>query len=141
MPHGDNNKKPISQIKVQSPLAEERLKIDWNVVDQLLMCHCSGAGIAAYLGICAETLYDRCKKKFNVHFSDYAQEKKSKGIVLLLRKQYQLAMEGDRTMLIWLGKQLAGQSEKIHQKTDTKVETIQIYLPENGMNKINDSSD
>ena len=27
------------------------------------------------------------------------------------RKQYELAMAGDKTMLIWLGKQLLGQSQ------------------------------
>jgi hypothetical protein len=32
--------------------------------------------------------------------------------VSLRRKQYQLAMQGDKTMLIWLGKQLLGQGEK-----------------------------
>lgn len=31
----------------------------------------------------------------------------------LRRKQYQLAMKGNATMLIWLGKQLLGQSDKV----------------------------
>ena len=76
MPHGDNNKKPISQIKVQSPLAEERLKIDWNVVDQLLMCHCSGAGIAAYLAY-VQRLFTTDAKKNSTYILAIMPKKKN----------------------------------------------------------------
>ena len=37
----------------------------------------------------------------------------------LRRKQYELALEGDRTMLIWLGKQHLGQSEP-YKKTEAE---------------------
>ena len=45
-------------------------------------------------------------------FTDYFEQKSSFGKASLRRRQYKLAEEGNPTMLIWLGKQWLGQSEK-----------------------------
>lgn len=86
-------------------------EIDWNLVDELLQKGNSGVGIASSLGIHFETLYDRCFDKFGKMWSQYSQEKRQKGITKLLAKQYDVAMKGNTTMLIWVGKQMAGQKE------------------------------
>lgn len=82
--------------------------IDWLVVDQLLISGCSGTEIAAYIGIYANTLYDRCLTDNKILFSEYSQEKQAKGDSILRAHQFNKALgkteKGDNTLLIWLGK-------------------------------------
>ena len=40
--------------------------------------------------------------------------------ISLRRKQIELAQDGDKTMLVWLGKQILGQSDKINTMLETK---------------------
>jgi len=79
-------------------------EIDWNRVDALLQADCSGAGIAATLGIAPCTLYDRCLTDKGISFSSYSQQMNIKGESLLKEVQHLKAMSGDNTLLIWLGK-------------------------------------
>ncbi len=109
-------------------------EINWDDVEYLLMCGCSGTEIAAKIGISAPTLYDRCQKDNNIMFSDYSQEKKAKGDTLLKQTQFEAAVnDRDRSMLIWLGKQRLGQKDKTEsdlnhnggvQITMNKVESV-----------------
>ncbi len=88
------------------------IAIDWNIVEKELMAGASGTQIAAGLGVCPDTLYDRCYTENGVNFSQYSAEKKSKGERLIHAAQYNLAVnKGNATMLIWLGKQRLGQKE------------------------------
>jgi len=89
-----------------------KAKIDWDIVDEYLRAHCEGTGIASVLGIAADTLYLACKKKYNMTFSAYSAIKKSEGVELIRKKQYELAIKGNSSMLVWLGKQYLGQKEK-----------------------------
>jgi len=51
----------------------------------------------------------------------------------LRRKQIALANRGDRTMLIWLGKQLLGQKDTSHHDVAVGgVVKVQVFLPEKG---------
>ena len=93
-------------------MARPKVDIDWKKVDKLLEADCEGTEIAAYLGIVPNTLYRRCEADHKISFSKYLQEKKAKGNSLLKVKQFDAAMSGDKTMMIWLGKQRLGQKEK-----------------------------
>ena len=86
--------------------------INWKMVDEYLRSQCDGAHIANILGIHPNTLYLACEEKFNINFSEYSQQKKGEGKELLRARQFKAAMEGDKTMLVWLGKQYLGQREK-----------------------------
>jgi len=86
--------------------------IDWNKVTKYLQAQCDSVGIAGLLGISVDTLYNRCKRDNNLDYSAFAAQKKSEGKELLRGKQYSVAMEGDKTMLVWLGKQYLMQSDK-----------------------------
>ena len=93
-------------------MSRPKVIIDWNKVDKYLQAQCEGAGIAGLLGIHPDTLYKACKEQFKMGFSAYSAQKKGEGKELLRCKQYQVAMEGDKTMLVWLGKQYLGQQDK-----------------------------
>ena len=88
-----------------------KVTIKWDEVDKYLIAGCSGQHIADTLGICNETLYDRCKAIYKMNFSDYSSKKRQKGNSMLHYKQFQAAMDGNVSMLIWLGKQRLGQKE------------------------------
>jgi hypothetical protein len=86
--------------------------IDWEKVDQCLRAQCLGTEVARLLGICPDTLYDACEREKKMLFSEYSALKKTEGKEILRMKQYQVAMAGDKTMLVWLGKQLLEQRDR-----------------------------
>jgi len=86
--------------------------IDWAVVGKLLEAGCAGTDIASQLGIGVDTLERRCRTDNKVTFSAFSQQKRMSGDNLLRAAQYKAAMEGNTTMLVWLGKQRLGQSDK-----------------------------
>ena len=99
--------------KIEGPAGGRPIKpIDWDEVDKLLMAGCNGVQVAAYLHMHPHTFYDRVQIEKGTSFTEYQTEKKEKGNTLLLGAQYKLALERDRTMLIWLGKQRLGQKEE-----------------------------
>ena len=99
-------------------------EIDWKKVDDLLMAGCMGTGIAAYIGISAQTLYDRCLTDKGILFAHYSQQKKEKGDEILRAHQYAKALgltdKGDNTLLIWLGKNRLKQSDSPEQLAATE---------------------
>lgn len=97
-------------------MARPKANINWDEVGKMLEAGCSGVGIAASIGVDEGTLRKRCEKDLKCSFSEFAQQKKSKGDDLLRAKQFALAMKGDKTLLIWLGKQRLGQTDRQDQK-------------------------
>lgn len=93
-------------------MARPKANIDWSKVNKYLQAQCESVGIAGLLGISVDTLYNRCKTDNNMDYSVFVAQKKSEGKELLRAKQYQIAMEGDKTMLIWLGKQYLEQKDR-----------------------------
>lgn len=106
--------------KTGNPVGRPDKPIDWDYVDNLLRAGVSGTSIAAMIGIHEDTLYKRTVKEFPeyANFSAYSAAKRAQGLDLLRAKQYDVAMKGDRTMLVWLGKQYLGQTDKVEQNVD-----------------------
>ena len=79
-------------------------------IEQLAGIGCTLVEMEAVTGISVDTLERR--------YADIIQKGSSLGKQSLRHKQFQKAMEGDKTMLIWLGKQLLGQRDNvIHEVT------------------------
>ena len=93
-------------------MARPKADIDWNKVDRLLEAGCPGTEVAATLGIHEDTLYRACERENKQGFAAYSAIKRASGDRLLRVKQFEVAMAGDKTMLVWLGKQRLGQAEK-----------------------------
>ena len=93
-------------------MARPKANIDWQKVDNYLKAQCDGVGIAGILGISPDTLYRACMEENKIGFADYSAIKKGEGNELLRARQFQVAMEGDKTMLVWLGKQYLLQQDK-----------------------------
>ena len=114
--------------KKKSNRGRKKLVIDWDRVDKSLIAGSNGVQVAAMLGVHPETLYDKCKEEKKVFFSDYLQQKRQEGNDILLGKQFELASEGDKMMLIWLGKNRLDQSDKKEIKQQNTGSLININM-------------
>ena len=92
-------------------MARPLAHIDWDQVDKLCAIHCTGEEQASILGVDYDTLNAACKRDKGIGFSDYFKQKSSGGKMSLRRRQYTSAMDGNTTMLVWLGKNWLGQSD------------------------------
>jgi hypothetical protein len=73
------------------------------------------------IGVHPNTFYLTCERINGIPFSQYAQEKRAEGDDHLRMAQYNLAMKGDKTMLIWLGKNRLGQPENENRRQPLSV--------------------
>jgi hypothetical protein len=83
----------------------------WDQLDALIVW-ASQVYCAEKLGINIDTLSARIKERTGLSFSEYKQQKKEPLRINLLKKQYDVAMAGNVSMLIWLGKNELGQKDK-----------------------------
>ena len=86
--------------------------LDWNLIGQLAAIFCTKEEIAFVLRCDSETLFNHCIRTQGCIFEDYLEKHRGEGRTSLRRKQFAVALEGDKTMLIWLGKQYLSQSDK-----------------------------
>jgi hypothetical protein len=114
--------------KKKSKAGRKKISIDWDKVDNYLMSGSNGVQVSAMLGIHYNTLVNKCKEEKKCDFSEYLQQKKEKGNNLLKAMQYKLAMNGDRGMLIWLGKNRLDQSDKKEIKQQNTGSLININM-------------
>ena len=104
-------------------------KIDWEVFDKLCSFQCTLEEIAAWFDCSIDTIENKCKKEKGMKFSEYYAQKKKFGRVSLRRKQMQVALSGNVTMLIFLGKQYLGQSDKVdHTTKGDSISPIEITV-------------
>jgi hypothetical protein len=106
-------KKRTAKKKTAKKTGRPLAVVDPNIVNALASVGCSGDEIAVYLGVSRTTIYDR--------FRTVIEKGHTGQRVSLRRKQFELAMKGDRTMLVWLGKQYLGQTDKVEEKQTGKL--------------------
>jgi hypothetical protein len=87
-------------------------EIDFALFDKLCELQCLQEEMADFFEVSIDTLERRVKEKTGLTFADYYGQKRGHGKVALRRKQMQVALKGNVTMLIWLGKQTLGQRDK-----------------------------
>lgn len=120
------------KIRVQHEAGRPLKTIDWDKADQLFVAGCTGSEVAAYFSIHPETFYERIKAEKGMGVTQYAGRLREKGDSLLRAAQFEEAIKKrDRGMLIWLGKNRLGQTDKQEVKEISKTEMVKIYLPEN----------
>ena len=86
--------------------------IDYPKLDAMCAIHCTGEECASILSVSYEHLNNQLKRDGHSGFLEYFRIKGSSGKMSLRRKQHEQAMSGNSVMLIWLGKQWLGQSDK-----------------------------
>lgn len=101
--------------------------IDYDEVYKLAAIQCTDAEIAEWIGIGEEGF--RKRKQSDEDLVGVLKKGREKGKASLRRMQYQLAEKGNATMLIWLGKNVLSQSDKMDQTIDHAV-TVEIITGE-----------
>lgn len=89
-----------------------RIQINWDEFDKLCAIQCTQTEIAGWFQCSVDTIERAVDRDKGMGFADYYTQKAGSGKISLRRQQWQLALKGDKTMLIWLGKQYLGQNEK-----------------------------
>ena len=90
------------------------------------MCRiqCTKDEMCAIFQVHEETLTKWCHATYSVGFSDIYKKLSSTGKMSLRRQQFKSAEAGNITMQIWLGKQYLGQTDKIEQKQEDKLDVL-----------------
>lgn len=106
-------------------------KPNWEQVDQMCAIQCTGVEMADILDVNYSTFERACKREKKMKLADYIQQKAQVGKMSLRRKQYTLAIEGNATMLVWLGKNWLNQTDKqeIDQTVKGELNGEVIYKP------------
>lgn len=100
-------------------MARPYKEINCEQVRKLAAIGCTDVEIGNIVGCSHDTL----TKRFRAELDDG----RANGKASLRRKQWEVALSGNVTMLIWLGKQVLGQADK--QSTNTEnVSTVNINL-------------
>ena len=119
-----------SRFKEGSPMSEmgrPKIEINWEEFDKLCALQCTLLEFAAYFNCSDDTIERRVKEKHSVTFAEYYDQKRGSGKISLRRKQFQTAMSGNPTMLVWLGKQWLGQKDKQEISGDDKAPLLLRY--------------
>lgn len=99
------------------------------LIEGLAKIMCTEEEIAQLLDTSLDTLLNADNKEV---FRSAINRGKSNGKQSLRRMQYQLAMKGNVKMLIWLGKQVLGQSDKLDTNnnfnTDENFRLMESYM-------------
>jgi hypothetical protein len=117
----------LKRLRTINPLKDKprtigrsEVTIDYKEVDKLLQAGCDGIAIAGIIGIHKDTFYDRVKRDKGVSYTDYSRAQRDIGDSKLLTAQYDKALAGSETMLIWLGKNRLKQRENPIDSTITE---------------------
>lgn len=102
-------------------MGRKKLIIDWASFDKLAAINCTRDEISAFLGVSNDTLERACKREKKMSFAAYYDKKNADGRTSLRRKQFDLAQNGNVTMLVWLGKQRLDQTDKVVATNNTTV--------------------
>ena len=118
----------MSKKKEVKRMGRPPIEINWEQFDKLCGMQCSLIEIAGWFNCSIDTIENKVKEAHSITFSEYFSQKRSQGKISLRRKQYESALGGNVTMLIWLGKQYLGQSDKSEtQSTNTDI-SYEKYL-------------
>ncbi len=91
----------MGKAKVGRPAVE----IDWKLFEKLCAIQGTESEICSVLGVCANTLMKHARRHYGLELCEAIKKHAEGGRASLRRAQYKLAMEGNATMQIWLGKQ------------------------------------
>jgi hypothetical protein len=118
--------------KKQGRTARPAVDIDEELLMKLFSIGCTVHEAAYVVGVSPQTLYNHYGKE---GVSEMQQQGLAQVRVGLRRKQIEVAMTGDKTMLIWLGKQLLNQTDLRPMEPPTPPQDT-VILTEEGLREV-----
>lgn len=110
------------EIRKEGQMGATRVEIDWKLLERTLERFGTLEDVACVLGCSEDTIQRRVKEKYDVTFAVYSKKKRAKGRMSLRVKQFEVAMDGNVSMLIWLGKNHLEQSDRQDMKIKADVD-------------------
>ena len=98
-------------------MARPVIEIKQQDFEKLCGLQCTLEEIAGFFECSSDTIERWCKRTYNESFADTYKKHSQRGKISLRRAQWKLAEKGNSSMLIWLGKQWLGQTDKVEQTT------------------------
>ncbi len=95
-----------------------RLEFDMKILEGMATIMCTAEECSSILGVSLKTIERRLNEETGSGFDVFRKKHADTGKRSLRRAQFDLAMKGHATMLIWLGKQWLGQEDKITHEID-----------------------
>lgn len=123
------------------PGGRPQINLDRTQFENLCFMQCTLEEIAGFFRVNEKTVMRWCKREYGESFGNVYKRASAGGKTSLRREQWKAAKKGNTTMLIWLGKQWLGQTERIEQKTETTVtegNQVIAYVPDDGRENGND---
>lgn len=105
---------PVTKKKIGRPESV----IDKELFEECCFLHCTELEICSLLKVTDKTLAKWCQKEYDLTFSEAFKKFSSGGKKSLRRAQWNSALSGNPTMMVWLGKQELGQRDKSEQTVD-----------------------
>jgi len=90
-----------------------KIEIDEELLYKLATIHCTMKEMVDIMGVSQDTL--------KRNYADIIDKGKAEGKMRLRRKQIEVAMQGSAPMLIWLGKNMLGQSDSPVSEEDKTI--------------------
>jgi DNA polymerase III epsilon subunit-like protein len=129
---------PARSPKKAKKLPDRKLVIDWKKAAWLCEAGCKTAEIVATMGVSYDTFLRRCAEDNDITFSNFRLRHRARGDAILTEKQYKIAtgmtMKGDKTMLMWLGKNRLGQRDR----TETTGTVVSAEVTKQDMKEIDE---
>lgn len=116
-------------------IGRPRVGFDMKVLEGMATIMCTAEECASVLGVSLKTIERRLVEETGATFGEFFKKHADTGKRSLRRAQFELAMEGHATMLIWLGKQWLGQKD-ISRVEQTGADGGPIQLEESPRERI-----
>jgi predicted DNA-binding protein (UPF0251 family) len=101
-----------------------KVEINYDKLDALLQFKVSLRFCAEYMGVSMDTIQRRLKEEKGLTFEQYHAQKIERTAVKLQQKAIEMALGGDRTMLIFSLKNLAGWADKLDHGVSTEAKDV-----------------
>jgi hypothetical protein len=99
-------------------MARPRKPVDEALLRKLAVIHCNQDEMASVLGVSVDTLQRR--------FAAQIKDGRAEGKMSLRRKMWEMALNGNVSLLIWLSKNELGFSDKVEEKTEVQAKVEQV---------------
>ena len=134
----------MGKKKEPKTMGRPRIEIKYDEFEKLCYFQATLQEIASWFDCCERTIETRVKEHYldedekAMSFCDVSARLRGKGKISLRRKQFQRGMEGSDKMLIHLGKQYLGQSEKSEVEHTVKGPLVIMMGEEDESKEVND---
>lgn len=118
------------------PRGRPKKEINKAQFEKLCGLQCTLEEICCYFDCDNKTLEKWCVKTYKKNFSEVFKLKRGNGKISLRRRQFEVAMDGNPTMLIFLGKNILKQTDKIvaeNENSDGRLADLIEGLKENDL--------